>query len=93
MKLSGDPESDVRNWALGALTELEWHDTPQLRDAFAARLDDDEHIARSAIYGLVMRLDPRAIGPLMEELSGSPTKSIAERSRAALPGFKTRKPN
>jgi len=70
IELSGDDDSDVRDWAtfgLGAI--LEDVDTPQLRDALFARLDDpDDDTRGEALSGLSRRKDARVLAPLMREL-------------------------
>jgi len=66
--LSRDPCDAVRDWAtfglgsqLGEPGEPSFVDTPEVRDALAARLDDPDPDTRSeAIAGLELRSDPRA---------------------------------
>ena len=59
--LSADPEAAVRDWATFALGTLAEQDSPALRDALAARLDDpDEDTRLEAIHGLALRGDDRA---------------------------------
>lgn len=60
--LSADRDPRVRDWACTALGE-QWRevDTPELRDALAARLDDADDDARcGALVGLAYRRDDRA---------------------------------
>ena len=59
--LSADAEPAVRDWATFALGTLAEQDSPALRDALAARLDDaDEDTRLEAIHGLALRGDARA---------------------------------
>jgi HEAT repeat protein len=59
--LSADEDAHVRDWAtfgLGAQTDV---DTPEVRHALAARLDDEDEDTRAeAFSGLSRRGDPRA---------------------------------
>ncbi len=72
IELSGDGEGDVRDWATFALGTLAAQDTPPLRDALAARLEDPDETTRlEAAHGLVMRGDPRGTGPARELLARS----------------------
>ena len=58
------PSRAVRDWATFALGTLAEQDSPALRDALAARLDDaDEDTRLEAIHGLALRGDARAAGP------------------------------
>lgn len=70
--LSKDKESSVRDWAtFGMGTQIDW-DSPQLRDALLARLnDEDEDTRAEAHFGLALRKDQRGIPALIEELGGS----------------------
>lgn len=67
--LSGDDAAPVRDWAtfgLGAMTKL---DTPALRAALRARLDDgDPDVRNEAIFGLAARGDSVASPAIMREL-------------------------
>ncbi|MFD7323522.1 ankyrin repeat domain-containing protein [Streptomyces sp. NPDC059875] len=59
--LSRDHDHGVRDWATLALAEVP-EDTPVLREALAARLDDeDPDVVAEAARGLAMRQDPRAV--------------------------------
>jgi ankyrin repeat protein len=60
VSMSSDPDPDVRDWATTGLAGLEG-DTPQIRDALAARLDDEDlGTVAEAARGLARRGDPRA---------------------------------
>ena len=59
--LTADSDSDVRDWATFAIGTLSEHDSPQIRDALAARLtDEDIGVRDEAMAGLARRRDPRA---------------------------------
>ncbi|MEV6649681.1 ankyrin repeat domain-containing protein [Streptomyces sp. NPDC051219] len=67
--LSGDTDDRVRDWATMALAGVD-ADTPTVREALAARLDDDDaDAAAEAARGLAMRQDPRATGALVRILA------------------------
>jgi len=67
--LMEDTDPHVRDWAtfgLGSLLEV---DTPEVRDALAARIGDegeDGDFGGEALCGLARRHDPRALGPILE---------------------------
>jgi HEAT repeat protein len=69
VQLTSDSDSDVRDWAtfaLGTQTEL---DTPQIREALAARLNDSDLDTRcEAMIGLAHRHDQRTIPAIGREL-------------------------
>jgi len=72
IELSTDPDEDVRDWAtfgLGTQTDL---DTPRLREALCARLNDPNPITRAeAFVGLARRKDERVIPYLIEALDST----------------------
>jgi HEAT repeat protein len=75
MTLSTDREPEVRDWATFGLARQTDRDFPQLRDALAARLgDDDPDTLAEAIHGLAVRADPRAMRPLLRALEASPDR-------------------
>jgi methionyl-tRNA formyltransferase len=62
IELSGDPDGEIRDWATFALGALAPQDSPELRDALVARLDDTGAEARiEAVHGLALRGDARAV--------------------------------
>lgn len=62
--LTRDLDDGVRDWATTVLADVE-EDTPAIRDALAARLEDAvPDIEAEAARGLAMRQDPRAAGAL-----------------------------
>lgn len=71
VRLTRDVDKQVRDWACFALAE-QWRevDTPEVREALAARLDDIDHDARSeALAGLAYRHDERAFQRVRDALS------------------------
>ncbi|MBA3488494.1 MAG: HEAT repeat domain-containing protein [Longispora sp.] len=73
LQLTRDSFSDVRDWACFALgTQCLDVDTPQLRDALAARLKDSDSETRcEALFGLARRRDPRAYPAVHHALTQS----------------------
>lgn len=68
--LSADVDDDVRNWATFGLGQM-GADSPALRDALVARLNDaNAEIRGEALLGLAQRKDARVIEPLRRELAG-----------------------
>jgi methionyl-tRNA formyltransferase len=78
IELSADPDPAIRDWATFALGALAPHDSPALRDALVARLDDADREARiEAVYGLALRGDERAVEPALALLgAGEPGGSF-----------------
>jgi len=69
VRLSSDPSADVRNWATFGLGSLSDADTPEIRQALADRLnDEDDEVSDEAIAGLCERGDIRAVGPFLRVL-------------------------
>lgn len=67
IELSHDRESVIRDWATFALGSQIDRDTPEIREALFARLnDDDSVVCAEALVGLARRKDQRALQPLME---------------------------
>jgi HEAT repeat protein len=66
VRLSEDEMATVRDWATFALGVQIDRDTPEVRDALAERLDDEDANARDeAIRGLALRGDTRAVEPAL----------------------------
>jgi HEAT repeat protein len=60
IEMSQDEDSEIRDWATAGLAGLE-ADTPQIREALAARLtDEDLRTVAEAARGLAIRGDERA---------------------------------
>ena len=69
IKLSGDSEPEVRDWATFGLGTLSTDDGPDVRAALLARADDSQHTTRAeALFGLAVRRDPRAVPHLIRAL-------------------------
>jgi methionyl-tRNA formyltransferase len=69
VELTADPEPAIRDWATFALGTLSPQDTPTLRDALAARLDDPDDSTRiEAVHGLALRSDTRALDAVLDLL-------------------------
>jgi methionyl-tRNA formyltransferase len=69
VELTSDPEPSIRDWATFALGALSPQDTPVLRDALAARLDDaDDDTRIEAVHGLALRGDTRALDAVLDLL-------------------------
>ena len=70
IRLTADLDHEVRDWATFALGSQFDVDTPQIRDALAARLDDSDDDTRAeAVMGLARRKDRRAVSALQKELA------------------------
>jgi hypothetical protein len=82
--LSGDEDGDVRDWSTFALgTLFDDVDTPQLREALAARLPDQHADARAeAMVGLATRGDPRAFAATLAELTSGCVGRLAVEAAA-----------
>src|SRR5690348_6201086 len=72
--LTRDPDDHNRDWATFALGQQIELNTPEIRDALADRLSDEDEVTRAeARVGLARCKDARVVEPLREELaSGEP---------------------
>lgn len=72
IELSTDTNENVRDWAtFGLGTQMDL-DTPRIREALCARLNDPDPVARAeAFVGLARRKDERVIAPLIEALDST----------------------
>jgi HEAT repeat protein len=69
IRLTTDPEEKVRDWATFALGSQTDADTPEIRAALRARLDDPDNITRGeALKGLAVRRDAVVVDALLAEL-------------------------
>ena len=74
--LSSDDAAPVRDWATFALGTLADRDSPALREALAARLEDpDEDTRLEAVHGLALRHDERAEEAARELIAQDPGDS------------------
>jgi HEAT repeat protein len=84
--LIADADTDVRNWAAFSLGSLCRADTPEVRDALAARLDDEDGEVRGeALVGLARRRDPRAVAAITAELCADTVSSLAVEAAETMP--------
>jgi HEAT repeat protein len=85
IRLSRDPDTEVRDWATMGMSEPFDADTAEIRDALAERLADPEgDIAGEALVGLAQRKDPRALAPLLAWLDGDCPGNLILEAAAAL---------
>ncbi|MCB1022498.1 MAG: HEAT repeat domain-containing protein [Acidobacteria bacterium] len=85
IRLSGDENASVRDWATFGLGSQTCWDTPQLREALVSRIDDEDEMVRGeALVGLAARRDPRTVGFLQRELAGNVITGIALEAAASL---------
>jgi hypothetical protein len=80
LRLTDDADPDVRDWATFGIGVLGDVDTPEIRDALAARLSDVNQEAREeAVVGLAKRQDRRTLPCLMELLEEpDPSSRVTE---------------
>lgn len=72
IQLTTDVDADVRDWATFGLGVLGQGDSPEIRDALAARLNDSCNDAREeAMIGMAKRRDMRILSPLLTSLEGA----------------------
>lgn len=79
IRLSCDPDGDVRDWATMGLGSQFDTDTGEVRDALAARLHDEYgDTAGEALLGLARRHDARALPELLARLDDNAGNLIIE---------------
>lgn len=82
--MTGDPETANRDWATMLLAETEI-DTPEIRAALLARLDDSDPIVRAeALVGLVQRDRELALPLVAVELQGNDCNVVLIEAAEAL---------
>lgn len=78
IRLSADDDDTVRDWATFGLGSQTDADTPELRDALVARLDDSSFDVRGeALVGLARVRDRRVYPALLRELQSGHVGSLA----------------
>ncbi len=71
IQLSSDEDDDVKNWATFGLANIMEIDSPEVRAALLARLDEeDAEIRGEALIGLARRKEKKAIKAIAKELAG-----------------------
>lgn len=71
IRLSGDSDRDVRNWATFTLGSQFESDSPELRVALHERLaDSDPEVRGEALVGLARRRDTSIVAQVLRELEG-----------------------
>jgi HEAT repeat protein len=84
IRLSTDPDLDVRDWATFSLAQLD-DDSPALRTALRARLDDPDYDIRSeALVGLAQRQDRSVIDRVAMELQADNVGKLVVEAAAEL---------
>ena len=69
LKLTADTDEDVRDWAAFGIGVLGDIDSPEVRDALAACLQDaNEEVREEAMVGLAKRKDQRVLPALRSAL-------------------------
>lgn len=85
--LSGDKDTDVRDWATFSLGSMITRNNKAIRDALWARISDtDEDTRMEAIMGLASRKDPGIYEVIRKELSTGETGTLLFDAIAALGG-------
>ncbi|MDR3636956.1 MAG: HEAT repeat domain-containing protein [Isosphaeraceae bacterium] len=85
IELTRDPEAHVRDWATFSLGTQVETDTPELRQALAERLGDDDDDTRcEALVGLARRGDERVLPALHKELSSELVGTLAVEAAALI---------
>jgi hypothetical protein len=88
LKLTSDPNADVRDWAVFGLGVLGDADSPDVRDALLRCLEDaDEDVREEAAVGLGKRRDHRLVPKLRAMLDEPELKTRVAEAAAALLGL------
>lgn len=88
LRLMTDSDDEVRDWATFSLGQQSEVDTPEVRSALVARLDDTHDDVRyEAICGLARRRDDRATPYLKTILHNDPDDLVAREAAAKLVGL------
>lgn len=86
IKLSGDVDKDVRDWATFGLGSQSEADTPGIRDALKARLEDEDiDSACEALVGLARRRDPIALPAIKKRLEEAVVFELAIKAAELYP--------
>lgn len=85
IKLSGDPDGTVRDWATFALGTQTKADSEEIREALFARIANNDPCAlEEALVGLALRGDERIIFPLVKALSGDKVSGLVIEAAEAI---------
>jgi HEAT repeat protein len=88
LKLTADPEADIRDWSIFALGVLGTTDSTAIREALLRCLEDtDEEVREEAAVGLGKRRDKRLIPALQNMLEEPGLKVRVAEAAAALLGM------
>ncbi len=87
LKLTSDPEADIRDWAVFAIGFAD-ADSPEIRETLLRCLnDEDEDVREEAAVGLGKRRDRRLIPVLLTTLEDADIKVRVAEAAAALLGM------
>jgi HEAT repeat protein len=85
IRLTTDSSVEIRDWATFGLGSLTEQDTPAIREALLARLDDPDAAVRGeALVGLAIRQEQRVVEPLREALEEADENHSHDFAREAL---------
>lgn len=78
LKLMGDKDSEVRDWATFGLGDLSDFDSPEIREALFQNLSDqDEDVREEAMVGLAKRKDIRSLPAVVKGLKNEePSRAL-----------------
>jgi HEAT repeat protein len=93
LKLTSDPDSDVRDWAVFGLGVQGDADSPEIRDALVRCLGDPgEDVREEAAVSLGKRRDPRVLPALLTMLDQPKLRIRVAEAAAALLGLESDPP-